>query len=375
MIKIAFTRPIFKPRYGGVTSYINMLIKNLSDQKFRVYASNFKSFGDGNPARRSNYEKWLIKINIVLYFVKFPYVLIKNKIDIVHSNPSMMFIPIIRDSFFILVAYLLKKKILILIHGWNSDHVEKIKRHYLICKTFGWILNRADLIIVLAAEFKNFLRDMGVNAKIEVESTMVDDNLFQGIKKEQIIKRNLDPKLINLLYLSRIEESKGIYRTINAFEILNQRHNNIMLHIAGDGSELSSAKKYVQEKKIKNVKFWGYIVNDAKKRIFLKSNIFVFPTTHGEGLPIAVLEAISFGIPVVTRPVGGIKNFFINGKHGFMTESTSADEIANILETLISDNMLRKNISLYNYDYGKKNFLASTSAKRIEKFYCDLISK
>lgn len=49
-------------------------------------------------------------------------------------------------------------------------------------------------------------------------------------------------------------------------------------------------------------------------------DIFFFPF-YGEGMPISVLEAMAFSMPVITRNVGGIKDFFINGEMGFCTDS------------------------------------------------------
>ena len=374
MINIAFTRPFYKPKPGGVGIYIRLLLRNLNRHQFWVYFDQRRESFEEIPKNRSKLENLLIQFNLLLYLIKYPYLLIKYRIDVVHSNPSMIFIPIFRDSLFVLVSYLLKKRILVFIHGWNEKFAGFIKNYSFFRAIFTWVFNKADVIIVLANEFKIFLEQIGIKSKIIVETTMVDDNLYEKISKNQINQRNWNNNNINLLFLSRIEHSKGIFRTIEAFSILCRRHQNLILNVAGDGSDLPKAKDFAMHKGIKNINFLGYIENEVKKEVLSASHIFIFPTEHGEGLPISVLEAISFGLPVVTRPVGGIKDFFIDGKHGFITESKSSHEFAELVEKLISNNHLRNKISEYNYVFGQNKFMASVSTKRIEKIYCSLAS-
>ncbi len=86
-------------------------------------------------------------------------------------------------------------------------------------------------------------------------------------------------------------------------------------------------------------------------------------------MPTSVLEAMAFGLPVITRPVGGLKDFFINGEHGFMTESKDPEIIAGLIEKIIPDKGLWKRISINVHEYAKERFMASMVAKRLEDIY------
>ena len=86
-------------------------------------------------------------------------------------------------------------------------------------------------------------------------------------------------------------------------------------------------------------------------------------------MPNSVLEAMAFGLPIITRPVGGIADFFENSHHGFITKSRDPSVFANYIEKLISNKVLYKKSSLYNYKYAQENFLASKVAKVLEKIY------
>lgn len=90
-------------------------------------------------------------------------------------------------------------------------------------------------------------------------------------------------------------------------------------------------------------------------------------------MPSSVLEAMAFGLPVITRPVGGLKDFFEDGKMGFITESKAPEAFADLMEKLITDCDDRKKIARYNQRYAREHFMASKVAKRIENIYREIL--
>ncbi|MCS2389080.1 glycosyltransferase [Bacteroides thetaiotaomicron] len=84
-------------------------------------------------------------------------------------------------------------------------------------------------------------------------------------------------------------------------------------------------------------------------------------------MPTVVLEAMAFGLPVFTRNVGGLIDFFENGKMGYITDSMDPKDFADAISSYIEDVKLTKATSLYNYEYARKHFMASFVAVSIEK--------
>jgi len=72
---------------------------------------------------------------------------------------------------------------------------------------------------------------------------------------------------------------------------------------------------------------------------------------------------------VVTRPVGGLADFFKNEGHGFITDSLNPNILANLIKRLFLDKELYNKISLSNYQYAQSHFLASSAALRLETIY------
>ena len=288
--------------------------------------------------------------------------------DLIHLNPSFDYKAIVRDGLLLRVAKNLGNKTLVMFHGWHETNVKVIENNFV--NLFVSTYNKADAFIVLASDFKKKLRKWGFRQPIYLETTPVDNFLLNGFSIKQKFKRIDSDNKIQLLFLSRIEKEKGICETIEAVKILIERYPNLHLAVAGDGGFINQARKLAKRSGSRDkISFLGYVQGHEKKTVFLNSDIYVFPTYHGEGMPTSVLEAMAFGLPVITRPVGGLKDFFINGEHGFMTESKDPEIIAGLIEKIILAKGLRKRMSINAHEYAKERFMASKVAKRLEDIY------
>lgn len=86
-------------------------------------------------------------------------------------------------------------------------------------------------------------------------------------------------------------------------------------------------------------------------------------------MPNAVLEAMAFGLPVLTRPVGGLKDFFEDNRMGFITESKNPTIFAELLGRLVEDSGLRYAMGEYNRHYALERFSASNVAAKLVGIY------
>ncbi len=211
----------------------------------------------------------------------------------------------------------------------------------------------------MSKQFKNRLLEWGCDKEIIVETTVVDDNLVSGTKKSC--------NKIRLLFFSRVESYKGIYQTIDAFELLYKNYKNIELHIAGSGTELDSVKERVETLKTENIFIHGYISGVQKKTLLEQTHILIFPSLS-EGMPNAVLECMAQGLAIVTTRVGGVTDFFVDERHGYFLNSITAEEITKQVIKLIENIDRLKNISMYNSHYAQKRFLASKVVSRLNSY-------
>ena len=297
----------------------------------------------------------------------------KNKFDIIHINPSLKIKSFLRDGMIIYLAGLKRLPILVFFHGWDVEFERQVetKLKWFFKKTYL----KANGFIVLASEFKRKLRDWGVTAPIYMGTTAVDENILAKFSMKAKTKILENSKQIKILFLSRIEKEKGIFETIDAFNILLKRGRDVSLSIAGDGSAMEMVKSYIVKKNIitGRINLLGYVTGEKKQTALASHHIYCFPTYYGEGMPTTVLEAMAFGMPVVTRPVGGIKDFFINGEMGFLADEKSPEVIADLIDRLISDRQKMAKMASCNHFFAKKHFMASVVAKKINDIYLRII--
>lgn len=359
-MKVIITHPHFNDP-GGVAKYYRKL-----KGKFSVDVEHCVI------GKRPDENGYLLKVCRMLSdYIRILGFLAKRETKIIHINPSLDPKSVLRDGLSLLLGRFFKKKTIVFFRGWRKDFEKDLERNGLWL--FKQIYGKSDLIIVLSMEFKYKLRSWGFKQPIYREVTIADDELLNGFNIKKVIEKRTSFKKKRILFLSRIIKEKGVYIVIEAICNLLKKYPNIELIIAGDGSELGGVKLYVKNLSLPNVIFKGYVNGEEKKQLLENSYIFCFPSYYGEGMPNGVVEAMAFGMPVITRTVGGIPDFFKNGKNGYMTDSKNPIVIAGLIEKIIKDEELYKRISLYNYQYAQLQFLSSRAVKRLEKYYQNVL--
>lgn len=287
--------------------------------------------------------------------LKFVLNLIFFSPDIVILNPSLGVSALKRDTIFLTLSRLFRRNTALFFHGFNENTVTNIDK-----KRLAKTLNRNVCIFVLARSFKKTLEMWGVKVPIYIMTTKVDDRLVDNF---DIHSRS--GNIRNILFLSRITIEKGIFIAIQAYRKLQKLHPQLKLTIVGEGEALKEAQVFCAKNNLQQVIFTGPLQGEKLKEAFRKGDLYLFPSFH-EGMPTSVLEAMALGIPVITRPVGGLVDFFENEKMGKMVDSIKPSDFTEAIESLLTNVNLVKQMSLYNYQYAQKHFLASRIALDME---------
>jgi len=359
--------------HGGVGNYLHVLTSRVNKDVFNVLDLSLRKGSTIEP--RVPFTLWN-KIRRSSHAIKdgllFERILNKVQIDLIHLNPSIAPTAILRDTVFARKAYKAGIPFVVFFHGWNKEYATKLEETGNI-KRLLRAISKAERIFVLALEFKRKLIEWGIEDKrIIIETTMVEDTLLENFNISEKLEEAKSSHKIDILFLSRIIKEKGIYEATDAIHILRQRGLNVNYVIAGDGPEGCAIKNYVKLNDIKT-KFTGFVSGKHKKDVFRDADIYIFPS-YTEGMPISVIEAMAFGLPVITRPVGGLKDFFEDGKMGYITDSLDPKVYADILEKLILNPELRKQIGRYNHKYAMDHFLSSQVTQRMETNYLDILN-
>jgi glycosyltransferase involved in cell wall biosynthesis len=346
---------------GGVASYFGTLRGELGEDK------TFFEIG------RTCDEKGLLAVvkRLCLDNVNFWKELSRENYELVHINPSLLSGAFLRDSILLLLARLCRKPVVVMFHGWDKVFERTIERYLLW--VFRLVYRRATAFVVLANEFQDTLKRWSCAQRVFVETTVVDDAVFR-CDPGALWRRRRTSLTFNVLFLARLERQKGIYEAIEAFAILKQTIPHAQLIMAGDGSDRVPVQEYVQKHGIGDVEFVGFVTGKQKVEVLSKAHVYLLPTSYGEGMPTTVLEAMAFGLPVITRPVGGLKDFFEDGRMGYLTESNNPRVFAELVANLAANTLQRETMGEYNHLYAKQRFAASKVASRMEKIYESVVA-
>ena len=276
-------------------------------------------------------------------------------------NPSLLNKSFFRDALFAKQMAKNNLPFIVFFHGWDLEFEAKVTNKYInfFLKSFG----KAEKIFVLSEDFKVKIIEWGYKGKVIIQTTTVDATLTHNFTlKEKIKEKETDTSITKILFLSRIIKEKGIFELIEAFEHLNKKRDDIELIIAGDGEAFTQLKNVVKHKR--NIRVTGFVEGENKIALLKESDLYILPS-YTEGLPISVLEAMMFGLPVITTKVGGLKRFFKNGKMGYFIEPKSIIDIEKKIELILSNKAKLKEMSKFNYQYAQKKLTNDVVAKKL----------
>lgn len=285
---------------------------------------------------------------------RFLYSVIVERPDKIIVNTSLGNSTLVRDGLLVFLSKILKKKVLLIIHGFEPSAL----KHTLLLRC-GYF--KADAIIVLASAFKELIIESGYKRPVYTQYNPVDKECFEYIERRE--KRDFT-KTNKILFLARIEKAKGIYEAIDAFKIISSKHNNVEFSIVGDGSELDNVRRYIEDNKVDKIQVLGFKEKEDKYAILVENDFFFF-SSYKEGLPICVLEAMAAGQLVLTRPVGGLVDLYGECPFGEMVDSLEPSDFADAYEKYARNIELTESIRKRNQAYAQ-NFRPSKIVDKIQ---------
>lgn len=215
-----------------------------------------------------------------------------------------------------------------------SDEIPKWRRGYW-GYLMKWAYSRADRIIVPTRAVKrdliNTFQIPSPHITIARHWTLADRS------KKQVFRKKTDR--YHLIYIGRLEPQKNISWLIDAVRILQKKHPSLRACIVGTGSLKGQLQKEARKKTAGAVEFVG--MRQDVMPYLERSKIFILTSLY-EGMPIALLEAKSVGIPAVISNFQGADEVVNDGKDGFICQSKK--EFIELIHTLIIDEPLRKRL-------------------------------
>lgn len=200
-----------------------------------------------------------------------------------------------RKFFFFAIAKTFRLKIIVHVHGAEFEVFYRERSNFLVKKMIEIFLKKSDVVIALSSEWRNKLESIGGGDNVIV--------VYNPVLVPVVSSGQRDSS--TLLFLGHIGERKGIFDLIRALPALTGDFPDLTLLIGGSG-ELSKAERLANELGVLgHIKFLGWVTGEEKIDLLNSSTLLILPS-YNEGLPISILEAMAYGLPVVASNVGGI---------------------------------------------------------------------
>lgn len=309
---------------GGVASYFNLFFRRFDNATLRIERYDIGS-------RSKDYYKrerrlWGYCLDYVLDLCRFVWTLFRRPdVRIVHLNPSLIPVPLVRDGLLLLITKLFRRKALVFFRGWRDDVAQRIGRSGWRRRFFSIVYGRADAVIVLADDFRQQLAGLRIpKQRIGVSRTMFDGDCIRPRPERH-------DGSTRFLYLSRISREKGAFDLIEAAGKLKQRGHTFTLAIYGHGATADTIPQlriFADALGLQNNLKWGeYVDGVAKYEAYAQADVFLLPSHH-EGCPNSVLEAMGAGCYVICTGAGAMKELVQDGINGSVTAIGDVDDLA-----------------------------------------------
>lgn len=209
-------------------------------------------------------------------------------------------------------------------HNNNKKYIRKIKEQY-----FG-IDYLCALTTTLYDDYKKFLK---FNKHTKV---VLLPNMITNLPNEKSDLSNS-----NLISVSRLDSGKRIDEIVDIFGKLENKESK--LYIIGDGSEYNNLKNQIKDLNLEDrVQVLGYLNHENIEKYMLNSSAFLM-TSITEGLPMVLLEAMSYGVPcIVYKTASGTGDIVKNGENGYIINDRNQQEFISDLNKFLSDDKLKK---------------------------------
>lgn len=296
-------------------------------------------------------------IKLVIHFASGKYY------DIILLNIAQNTVGILRDSSFIIACKIFTKaKIVCRFPG--GDFLQYFRNTPWIRPFIRQVLIQIDLLITEGKMINEQFSE--IDKSIKVRSAHI------GIPTSNSSDKISDKPNFLVLYMIGIHrKEKGFWDVLESMPYVLKKNPKVKFEFVGDISEnfisAKAIKKFLLKHNIGNcITFHGVKYDDQKEELFKQSSVMILPS-YSEGFPTSILEAMSFGLPIIASKVGVIPEVILNGENGYLIEPGDWKRLGDLIVKLSENKQLVREIGETNRSKFLSHYTADHFCKRIEK--------
>ena len=264
-------------------------------------------------------------------------------------RPNIVYMPLtaswsgfLRDGVLAVMAKLSGARVLGHVHGGWFDRILALKGwRSIIVRT---VLSRFDVLLMLGSMWRDLVASYGYSGDIRIVPPMYRISIRDAAAS---FVRTYTEKEPTGLFVGHVGPGKGVVDLLHAASVLRSRGVDIRVTIVGPAQFEGDWEKVCEARTRlgldQYIEMTGPLEGDALYEKFKAASYLLLPS-HFEGLPIVLFEAGLFGLPVITTPVGAIKDLIAHDKNGLLVSPGNVAEIADAIERLQRDSILKEQL-------------------------------
>ncbi len=349
-MKIVITAPSLDERrnVSGISTVVRQIIEHNGHE--------FIHFQAGRQDGERSGPAWLVK-QLLLPF-RFRRVTEIENADVVHINTALTDRSIWRDA---ALARMSRKPIVLSIHG-GKYLLEDIANPRL-ARTTERLLRAAKTVVVLSEAEKEHIarRWKGIDIRVLPNAVATRDSPIT-------VRENALPVV---LFLGRLHGSKGLAVLSEVCKRLAADGIEFQFRCFGDGPMRDEFVGSMSNALSDRFFYGGVISGDGKFSEYDNADIFVLPSIYGEGLPMAILEAMASGCIVVASEMASVSAVINNGVNGYTIEPGNVDQLIARLKDTLTDRSKWQPIREAAVDTVRNNFAIEDYIAKLDAIYAD----
>ena len=264
-----------------------------------------------------------------------------SEIKIVHIHTAS-YNSFKRSAWFVKAAKRMGRKVVIHIHGGG------FREYYDKEKSFIQpIIDQCDALITLSPRWKMFFEKVVHHKNVHIVPNVIAYPLVKTVAKTDVF---------HLLYMGHVTKAKGIFDLVEMLaKHKDEYRGKLILDIGGGMYEEEKLKRFISDNKMEDIlRFHGWLSGEGKTDFFNLADAYILPS-YTEGVPISILEAESYGLPVISTTVGGIPEIVVDGENGLLFEPGNKQQMKIAIDAIMQDEELRNSMAERSKEISIKN--------------------
>ena len=357
--KILFILHLPPPVHGS-----SMVGKYIQDSQIinKTFSTRFINLGTSQSVNEIGKNPLLKITRYLKILVSFIHKMVKFKPDLIYLAITAKGIGFYKDLPIALIAKLFRKKLVL---HYHNKGVKTHQNKFLDNKLYKLLFKSTKVILLSELLYDD------VKKYVDEQNVYYCPNGIPIVKYEKSEKKAA--QIPQLLFLSNLMQSKGVFDLLDALKILKERKINFHCNFVGGEADISSQqlKQKISELNLQDfVTYHGKQFGYDKYKLFNRSDIFILPT-HNECFPLVILEAMMFGLPVISTNEGAIAEIIDDNETGFLVNKRDSVVLANKIQLLIANPSLRKKMG----GKGKEKFEREYTLSHFEQNMTEILRK